>query len=148
MDKSGVPLRGISDKKTKEDIPSFDCNSSNYLSFSWLLAKEVKPKSKPRFHSILILYILEACFSNSWANFYCFFNIIFDLFLYPPQSFSSPYPFYFIYIFGIPRLTVFYVLDSPSSWLSSFSSLFSSSSSSSLSSSFLISESLSFALSF
>ena len=105
---------------------------------AWLLADELIPKSLFCCHSARISYVLEASFFKFWADFCFLIWVLLDPFLYPPQSFSSPFLFHFISTLWVSELAASFALDlSP---FKSFSWL--------LFPSFSISESVSLALSF
>ena len=72
---------------------------------------ELMPSSLLHCHSIRILYVLDASFSNSQADFCCFIWVLFEPFPYYPQSSFSPSLFHFISILGTLELTASSVLD-------------------------------------
>lgn len=111
LDKKGVLLERILDKRIKNNILLFSRNLCNCPSFFWLFTEKIKIKSELDFYNALILYILKAYFFNSQVNFCCFFYIIFNLFLYFFQNLFSLYLFYFISIFKTPKLIAFCPLN-------------------------------------
>lgn len=82
-----------------------------YSSPNWLLADKLMLKSFFCCHSTQILYVFNAPFSSSQTEFCCLIWVLFDSFLYPLQSLSSLFLFYFISTLGTLELTTFFVLD-------------------------------------
>lgn len=91
----------IFDKRDGEDTLLFDFGSDRWLRSTWLLAREIMPRSRFCFYSALISYVFVAYPSNSWADLFCLFDNDLDLILYTQQSLFSSSLFHFISFFCV-----------------------------------------------